>query len=77
MASLEIRLSSVRGGSHRHFRQCAGAEYGDHRGGATSVVEELKAKDLEGVSSIRVHLTLGRGVDSGDYIGFHLKWSFQ
>ena len=79
MSSLEIRLTSVLGESRRHFRQCAGPE-GGRRGrgaGATSVVEELKPKDLEGVSSIGVHLTLGRGVDSGDFIGFRLKWSLQ
>ena len=75
MSSLEIRLTSVLGGSRRHFRQCAGPAGG--RRGATSVVEELRAKDLEGVSSIGVHLTLGRGVDSGDNVEFHMKWSFQ
>ena len=76
MSSLEIRLTSFLGESRPHFRQCAGPE-GGRRRGATSVVEELKPKDLEGMSSIGVHLTLGRGVDSGDFIGFRLKWSLQ
>ena len=73
VSSLEIRVTSGGGTSRRHFRQRAGGA----EGGATSVVEELRAKDLEGASSIGVHLTVGRSVDSGDYIGFQMKWSFQ